>query len=301
MLIAKIQFAHAAIGNAPKIISVNGSEGVQMARYFYGTGAPSATTLKTGNGKYNAAASGYVVSVSLVTGGAGYVVGGILTLPGGTGTTVQIQIDAVDAVGAILDFRVVRRGDYTVYPANPITASSGTATFNLNFPAPDYYADITTPTSPVFYVCTTSGSKSTSTWAPSGGGTQQFKMVSDAGDYWNCHTFDGTTTGSTLVKVAKPAKMRCTAAGSGGGAIGSETIRGFTYTYSYTAVTSAGVTIEYTRGWTSTDTNNPSGTDYMTPPVLVGDVIVAVAFTTLTPTSLVGVAWMYLGCQWATA
>jgi len=114
---------------------------------------------------------------------------------------------------------------------------------------------------------------------------QQFKIVSDGGDYWNCNTWDGTTLGSTTVKVAKPYKLRC-----GTGAITSETIRSVTYTYTYNAVTSGGVTIYYTRGVTGSD--GSAETNYMIPDALTNNIIYGISFSTTTPSSLSDCVWL---------
>lgn len=131
----------------------------------------------------------------------------------------------------------------------------------------------------------------------SGGGTQQFKIVSDGGDYWNCNTWNGTTAGSSIIKVAKPQELRALT-----GKLTSEAVRGVTYSYTYTASTgstSDGVNVfEYTRSVTGSDSS--SETDYMTPPMLPGRVIVAISFTTSAPSTLASVSWMATtACAWA--
>ena len=171
---ARLQPVHALVGNAPYIISVAGTNTLPVSRYFVGTGAPSNTTLAAGNGMYNAVASGFVVNAALKAAGTGSAVGDVLTVTGGTGTAAQITVAAVDGAGAITDWYLTRVGNYSVYPANPVAVTTSGAgsgmTFNLNFPAPDFYLDITTPTAPVLYVCTTSGSNGASVWAKISGG-----------------------------------------------------------------------------------------------------------------------------------
>jgi len=131
-----------------------------------------------------------------------------------------------------------------------------------------------------------------------GGGSasvQQFKIVSDGGDYWNCKTWDGKTLGSTVVKVAKPYKLR-----AGIGKIASEVIRGVTYTYTYTAVTSGGVTIYYTRAVSGSD--GTSETDFVIPDALTNDIIYGITFSTTAPSSLSDVVWLDInadGRAWA--
>ena len=123
---------------------------------------------------YNAAASGFVVNASLDTSGSDYNVGDVLTISGGTGTAMQITVDMVNGSGEIIDFHVSRVGNYSAYPTLPAAVTGGAgsdAEFELNFPAPDYYIDIATPTAPILYVCMTSGSNSSSVWAKISGST----------------------------------------------------------------------------------------------------------------------------------
>ena len=103
-----------------------------------------------------------------------------------------------------------------------------------------------------------------------GGGTSvmQFKIQSDAGDYWVCKTWDGTTLGSTNINVAKPYELR-----GGATAITSEVIRGITYTYTYALVGG-----EYVR--TTSGSDGTATTDYISPSALAGTVIKAVPFAT---------------------
>jgi len=159
------------------------------------------------------------------------------------------------------------------------------------------YLDISTPSAPVLWVCTTAGDKTSSVWAKvsggGGGGTQQFKIVSDGGDYWICKTWDGTTLGSTNINVAKPYELRCLT-----GAIASETIDGVLFTYTYTAINVAGVITEYQR--TATDPNGNIEINNVTPPVIPGKIIVANSFSTNAPSSLASVVWIFqTAAAWA--
>jgi hypothetical protein len=122
----------------------------------------------------------------------------------------------------------------------------------------------------------------------SGASVQQFKIVSDGGDYWVCKTWDGTTLGSSTVNVAKPYKLRAVNGPT------SEAIRSVTYSYSY-ALTSG----EYVRSTTATGV---ATTDYMTPSALTNDIIYAVTFSTATPATLAAVTWLDInvdGRAWA--
>jgi hypothetical protein len=132
--------------------------------------------------------------------------------------------------------------------------------------------------------------------AGSSSSIQQFKIISDGGDYWNCKTWDGTTLGSTIIKVAKPFKLR---AGTGG--IASEAIRTVTYTYTYTPVTVGAVTGYYTRAVSGSD--GSSETDYTIPDPIANDIIYALPFSTTTPSTLAAVTWIDInadGRAWAT-
>jgi hypothetical protein len=266
-LVLKPVAVHAIVGNAPKIISVAATASPASVRVFIGTGAPGNATLAVGNGKYNGLSSGYLIDASLFATGSGYVVGDVLTLNGGTvaggGSAMQITVDMVNASGAIVDFHISLAGSYSTYPGASESTIGGTgsgAQFLVNTPPPDYYLDITTPTAPVLYVCQTSGSNGTSVWAKvSGSGSsaslQQYQIQSDNGDYWVCFTWDGTTPGTLNVNVIKPSKLR-----AGTNAITSETIRGVTYTYSYTYDSTNRY---YTRSVSGSD--GSSEMDYITP------------------------------------
>lgn len=134
---------------------------------------------------------------------------------------------------------------------------------------------------------------------------QDFVVVSDGGDYYNCYTFDGLNTGSQFIKVAKHQDLRCIlpSADPAGGAWEQKTIRGVTYDYVYNAV--AGVTddgvdvVEYTRDVTGSDAS--SETDEITPCLNVGDIITAFKTSFTGPDTLVGVTWQALadGRAWA--
>jgi hypothetical protein len=289
-LILKPVAIHGIVGNAPYIISVAATAAPTPGRVFTGTGAPGNSTLNNGNGMFNGLNSGFVINASLAAAGTGYAVNDVVSLNGGTASRLpNITVDMVSSGGAIVDFHVSQAGNYSAYPgagALTVTNVSGSLTgsgaqFLLNVPAPDYYLDTTTLSAPILYVCTTSGNASTSAWAKvSGGGgasgVQQFKLVSDGGDYWVCHTWDGTTPGTVNLNVIKPYKLR-----AGPNAIGSEVIRSVTYTYSYTGVYlsgSSGPYAYYTRAVSGSD--GSSETDYLTPDPIAGDVLYATPVTT---------------------
>lgn len=172
----KFRPVHSVVANAPQIISVASTTPASSARYFYGTGAPSGTTLLAGNGKYNASNSGFIIDVQLVDAGSGYNVGDVLYCVAGSGTATQVARVTVDSVatvgitvGVITDWHVSTIGIYSVYSSNPVTTTNSTgsgtgATFNLNFPQPDFFIDTTTPANPNMWICCLAGSNASSQW-----------------------------------------------------------------------------------------------------------------------------------------
>ncbi len=212
-LILKPIAIHSIVGGAPYIISVDATAAPQTPRVFQGTGAPSSSTLPAGNGMYNGISSGFILNASLVAAGTNYKPGDIVTMAGGTGTALAITVDMVTATGGILDYHTSAVGQYTAFPANPasVTGGSGTgATFNLNQPAPDYYFDNTTPSSPVMYVCSTSGTNSTSVWqkvSGGGGSTMQLAAIyslSNADSFTAYLLGISSSSGSLLVNLTGP-------------------------------------------------------------------------------------------------
>ena len=152
--------------------------------------------------------------------------------------------------------------------------------------------------------------------APQTVAIQDFQVVSDGGDWYNCYAFDGSTAAtSAIVKVAKHQDLRCIlpSASPAGGAWVSKLIRGITYTYTYTAVAATtldGVNVsEYTRSVSGSDSS--SETDYITPclnclnagssPIGAGDIITAFQASFAGPATLVGITWQALadGRAWA--
>jgi hypothetical protein len=105
-----------------------------------------------------------------------------------------------------------------------------------------------------------------------GSGTvQQFKLISDAGDYWTAYSWNGTTQGSTVINIIKPYKLRC-----GANAITSENVPGIgVLDYTYTANTTGSYTY-YTRNVTGAATE----TDVIGPAALAGDIIYAIGCST---------------------
>lgn len=79
-----------------------------------------------------------VIAVAINAGGAGYAIGDILTVSGGTvvsSLTATLEVTNV-AAGVITGVRVFNCGAYSANPANPVSVTGGggaAATFNLTF------------------------------------------------------------------------------------------------------------------------------------------------------------------------
>ena len=138
----------------------------------------------------------------------------------------------------------------------------------ITSPIPSLYVDMTAK---ALYVCTVAGTSSTSVWAQiSSGGTaaspllQQFKFVSDGGDYILAKAWDGTTLAANPTYIAKPYKLRCS--------ITTETdTSGTVHTFTYSPSIADNVAF-YTR----TDSySSTSETQVIVPAYLPGDLIYA--------------------------
>lgn len=152
-----------------------------------------------------------------------------------------------------------------------------------------------------------------------GGGSgiaiQDFQVVSDGGDWYNCYPFDGLNVNTTITKVAKHQDLRCIlpSASPAGGAWVSRLERGITYTYAYLAVAGStldGVNVvEYSRTVTGSDASTE--TDLVTPclncvnsgssPAGAGDIITAFQTSFAGPATLANVVWQAFanGRAWA--
>lgn len=123
-------------------------EGVYLDHFYYGNAVTPKTTwwgMDTLVGQsIRAVADSFVQNPVVVaykttaavaqSGGTGYEVGDILTVEGGAGEVVQLQVGAVSS-GAITGVTILEpRGNYSVKPVNPVTVTGGSgsgATFNL--------------------------------------------------------------------------------------------------------------------------------------------------------------------------
>lgn len=280
MNLVKFQATHGIVSNAPQTIMIVADDPVLIPRLFHGAGEPSNTTLNAGNGRYNAAGSGFIIAATLLDPGSGYAANDVLTLLTGTASqTLQITVDEVDSAGAILNYHVSRCGIYSVYPDLFPGCTGGTgsgAAFTPSLPPADQYLDETDPDNPALYVCQTAGTAATSVWKKiSGGGGNgkapvPYLFVDDGGDYWVAQVWNHSAIGAPQQFIHKPWKLR-----AGGGAIGSETFGGVTYTYTYShnyfsGTSGAGY---YTKAISGSD--GSSGTYYPIPLLFANDVILA--------------------------
>jgi hypothetical protein len=158
-MISSFRASHGVIANSPATLAVHASAPILTQRTFQGSGAPSNSTLITGNGRYCAGNGGWVIDGAIFAPGVGFVVGDVLTVGGGTHTTAtQFKVDMVSATGGVLDFHCVTVGVYTAYPNAVVSATGGTgsgAEFNLAQQPADMYLDYT---GKVLYICTAPGS-----------------------------------------------------------------------------------------------------------------------------------------------
>lgn len=128
---------------------------------------------------------------------------------------------------------------------------------------------------------------------------QDFQLVSDGGDYYNCVAVNANgTQGGLVIKVAKHLDIRC-----GPAAWQQKLIRGILYTYTYQPLVTNGITVEYTRTVASNE-NPPAGEiNYITPALQINDIITAfyVAGNWQQIPSLAGIQWQALadGRAWS--
>jgi len=109
-----------------------------------------------------------VTAVAINAGGAGYVVGDILTVSGGTvvsSLTATLEVTSV-AAGVIDGIRVFNCGAYSSNPANPVSHTGGTgagATFNLTFSTQNWTVNrnVANSTSLLNYIAIQAGSNGT--------------------------------------------------------------------------------------------------------------------------------------------
>lgn len=177
--------------------------------------------------------------------------------------SIAITHDATTGQGQVAQLKTSDGSNYTTGILGPTYSgagapSSSTLATNAFYRVKDRYFDTSNSTE---YICTTAGDKSSSVWAQISGGSgsalQDFRIVSDGGDYWRCLPYIGGSLGTVEVNICKPYELR---AGSHG--IASQVIAGITYTYTYTAVTVSGVTYYYKRNVSGSD-----GSSYVDYPV----------------------------------
>ena len=133
-------------------------------------------------------------ATTLASGGTGYTVGDVLTLVGGTFTTViQITVNTVSA-GVISTFTMSNAGaGYSVLPTNPVAVTGGTgtgATFNVSW----FVNTITVGTAGSGYV-------EQPTVSFSGGGGSGATAYATVGSVTTIKSLGSSTTGSTLSSI----------------------------------------------------------------------------------------------------
>jgi hypothetical protein len=121
----------------------NGTTVTAVIRTAAGTGftSPPTWTAAAPTTAGGVTASGSVNSIGVVTatvsaGGSGYVVGDVLTVSGGTQTTVATLTVATLSGSAVATVSISNAGVYTAAPTNPAATTGGTgtgATFTLSF------------------------------------------------------------------------------------------------------------------------------------------------------------------------
>jgi subtilisin-like proprotein convertase family protein len=106
---------------------LQGSSGANLTGTIFDANAP--TSITAGSGPYTGIFRPIapVVSAAVTAGGSGYAVGDILTVLGGTFTTVaQLMVTAVDANGAVTGITVAQGGAYSVLPNNSVSVTDVT-------------------------------------------------------------------------------------------------------------------------------------------------------------------------------
>ena len=82
----------------------------------------------------NAVARFRVKTVTIVSGGTGYIGGNPISILGGSfDQQAELVVQTVGGGGVITSVAVIVFGDYTVLPSNPVTVSFGSATFTITW------------------------------------------------------------------------------------------------------------------------------------------------------------------------
>lgn len=91
-----------------------------------GTGYTSAPAVSFSSGSATATSNLKLLSATINAGGAGYVVGDVLTLTGGASSVTSTATVTTVSAGAVTAVVVRKPGVYTVLPSNPISTTGGT-------------------------------------------------------------------------------------------------------------------------------------------------------------------------------
>lgn len=96
---------------------------------------PSTVPIGVVWGDYTGLEIGQVGTATVAAGGTGYVLGDVLTIPGGNGVPAQLTVTGVDGGGAVTVVAVTFAGNYSDFPVTSAVAATGGngsgAKFNL--------------------------------------------------------------------------------------------------------------------------------------------------------------------------
>jgi hypothetical protein len=135
------------------------------------------------------------------------------------------------------------------------------------------WLDITTPTAPIEWICTTAGDKTSSVWAQiTSGAATRYRFKDDLGSSLRCRSWDGTTEGSVDIFIAKRPELWTN--------IASDVQNGVTYTYSYAAGAADTNGNHYWKR-TTTGSDGSGDTDDITPPYLFNKEIFAMGIAAM--------------------
>ncbi|MGH8462460.1 MAG: beta strand repeat-containing protein [Stenotrophobium sp.] len=92
--------------------------------------SPAAVTGGNGSGAtFSFTQTNVVATATVSTGGTGYVVGDVLTVSGGTGSSAAtLQVTSIGAGGTVSAITIVSGGSYSVVPGSPASVTGGTGT-----------------------------------------------------------------------------------------------------------------------------------------------------------------------------
>lgn len=89
------------------------------------TSKPTLTISGTGTGASAVVSTLVMTAVGISSGGTGYVVGDVITVVGGTGTSAELTVASVDANGAVLTVNITNPGAYSAVISGTTAATTG--------------------------------------------------------------------------------------------------------------------------------------------------------------------------------